>query len=136
MENYIHLPISDYNNLDNIININLKLELIKNTVLNNKNIKFELYSNDEPKIQNIKNKKRKKEYVNNISFYMKVTDNITVENNNIVDLSCNICYEIKLPSNFKILKCNHKLCNLCYNDWCNNCNNVNVSCPYCRSIIC
>ena len=131
MENYIQIPINNYNNIDNIINFNLKLDLIKNTMLNNKNIKFELYDNEITNEISIKNKKRSKEYVNNISFYIKVNDNMSIGNNNIVDLSCNICYEIKMPSNFKILRCNHKLCNSCYEKW----SNINISCPYCRDVI-
>jgi hypothetical protein len=129
MENYIKIPIN--NNIDNIINFNLKLDLIKNTMLNNKNIKFELYDNEISNEILIKNKKRNKENFNNISFYIKVSDNISVGNNSIVDLNCNICYEIKMPNNFKRLRCNHKLCNSCYEKWCN----INVSCPYCRAVI-
>jgi len=91
MENYIQIPINNYKNINNIINFNLKLDLIKNIMLNNKNI----------------------------------------GNNSIVDLNCNICYEIKMPSNFKTLRCNHKLCKSCYEKWCN----INVSCPYCRAVI-
>ena len=135
MENYIQIPINNYKNIDNIINFNLKLDLIKNTMLNNKNIKFELYDNEiSNEISNevsIKNKKRSKEYVNNISFYIKLADNMSIGNNSIVDLNCNICYEIKMPNNFKTLRCNHKLCNSCYEKWCN----INVSCPYCRAVI-
>ena len=132
MENYIHIPVNNYNNnIDYIININLKLDLIKNTMLNNKNIKFELYENEISNEISINNKKRNKEYFKNISFYIRVDDNMNVGNNSIIDLNCNICYEIKMPSNFKTLRCNHKLCNSCYDKW----YNINVSCPYCRDVI-
>lgn len=135
MENYIQLNINNYNNLDYIKDINLKLELIKNTISNNKDIQFELYSNNENEILNIKNNKRKKDFINNISFYIKINDNMITKNNKLIELVCNICYEINSPSNFKILDCNHKLCNLCFNNWCNVCNNINVSCPYCRTVV-
>lgn len=135
MESYIQIPINNNNNIDNIINFNLKLDLIKNTMLNNKNIKFELYDNEiSNEISNevsIKKKKRNKENFNNVSFYVRVVDNMNVGNNSIVDLNCNICYEIKMPSNFKRLRCNHKLCKSCYEKW----SNINISCPYCRAVI-
>jgi dTDP-glucose pyrophosphorylase len=137
MQNYLHLPINNYNNLDYIQNINLKLELIKETISNNKTIKFEYSCNDQNEMLNIKkNKKRKKDFINNLSFYIKIDDNIiTDNNNNLLELVCNICYEINSPSNFKILNCNHKLCNLCFKKWSNNCCNNILSCPYCRKNI-
>ena len=55
MQNYIQLNINNYNNLDYVKDINLKLELIKNTISNNKAIQFELYSNNE----NVKGKNKK-----------------------------------------------------------------------------
>ena len=118
MNNYFKLQIKDYNNFDEIIEINNKINELKTVIYTNKNLIFEAHVNNT-------------EIKAHVNFYLKI--NKKMYNNH----NCTICYELLTFRNNKTLECNHDLCNDCYEKWNKICidNSKITNCPLCRKII-
>jgi hypothetical protein len=66
-----------------------------------------------------------------------INKHITEENNKLVELECNICYELNNNENFIELNCNHKFCKECVKNILKTCRSdfKDPCCAYCRTII-
>ena len=100
--------------IDNIINLNKKFDLIK-SIIDNKNINYE---------------------INYEINFNKIFDYFNVKFNNL-DNECPICYNKKISNDYNKLNCNHFLCEECYHLWKKNClnNKIIFNCPICRRFI-
>jgi len=160
MNDYLHIKIKGKNNLNHIIDINDRLNNLKEVIKNNSNLNVifnynseikDLYGNKEisymtdvemeENIMNLTENFTENLYIDKELFYgidvEKNTNNLSGNvyfflNNN--STTCNICYENITPYNFKKIICNHCICNLCYEKWDNACfkKNHDLTCPMCR----
>jgi len=101
------------NEIDEIIRLNKKLDLIKDTINSNKNINYDMYADLKYNYFNINLK------------------NINLEN------ECPVCYNKEINNYYNKLDCNHYLCNICYQSWKDKCinNKICFHCPICRQNI-
>ena len=134
MQDYIHIPIN--NTIEEIIKLNSRLDDINKSILNNNSINFTLYKNISYPVKNTYYHANSKNTFN-ASFYIKLNNKINSNGNCIIDFFCPTCFEKILPCNKKQLKCNHTLCDCCFNNWKLSCysKNIEFTCPMCRSII-
>lgn len=149
METYLKIPVCEINQA---YDISMKLNILNNQ-LNNKiyddysiNLLNDNYDDDidyrNNKYNNCKSistKRNNKNPIQKAIFYMKISDDIDINNNifkhNI--LKCPICYNTILnKNNYMNLQCNHTFCNECYVSWNETCitNNTDTTCPLCREI--
>ena len=110
-----------FNNIEEVIVFNNKLNNIYNKILERDNINFKLNSN------HYSFKIKEKSNIESISFFIKDSN---FNKNNF----CSICYENIILKN---IICNHSICYSCYNNWNKNCilNNKLTTCPVCRFLI-
>ena len=109
-------------NIDELIDINNRLNILYKNIKNNAYSDFKLETNEFNLVVDLN-----KEIICDLHI------NHTL-NNNLKE--CYICYD-KLYSNNKIntLSCTHYLCISCYNKWNISCiyNEIPTLCPFCRS---
>ena len=152
MDDYLHIKIKikSKDNLNEIIDMNNRLDNLKEIIKNNSNLKVIFNYNSEIKECDIINS-LKNLHIDNPRFYeiernrdkelfygMDIEENGNKElsyemEENINNLSgniyfflnnintCNICYENITVYNFKKIICNHCICNTCYEKWDNAC---------------
>ena len=111
MELYYNIS---YTNLDddNLVNINNKINIISNTILDNS------YTTFIEKNNNVQYKNNN--FIKKANFYIKKNINSKLYNN-----ECLICFDSIILHNCNKFECNHLLCKDCYLKW-------NTYCPLCR----
>ena len=143
MNTYITIPFKNTENgytIDQILNINTRINDIKHIISNdiftefNLEInEFDIYENEETLV--IENDtftststltQKYKNRIKNACFYIKPVK--------VKYQECPICMESLCSSNFRILGCSHSLCIECDNNWHHTCSisHIAVSCPLCR----
>ena len=127
---YIHIPINnEINDIDEFININEKINELHNILSNNISLNFN-YNTLEGKNNNFTNKIS----IKNINFYIKINQNIELNN---FENNCSICYNHIFKNKSKVLLCNHSFCKDCFNNWADICikKSLFITCPLCRKNI-
>jgi hypothetical protein len=133
-----------HNNFEQIIDINEKINKIRERIANNVFTSFHLEINEFDLIENgpygengfpinenenITLEKKYDNAINYVAFYIRPRTLINEE--------CPVCYEnISYFSNQQTFNCPHVLCNECHFNWLNNCNANNrvFNCPLCRKV--
>ena len=132
-----------HNQFEQIININKKLDKLKEQIANNVYTSFNLEINEFDIIDNSINGGENGIPINsdeNITFKNKYDKNINymafyIKPRNIIDEECPVCYEsFRFNYSSNIFNCSHALCNNCHLNWQNNCiaNERVFNCPLCR----
>ena len=147
---YITLPIKHIDTgytIQHIININTRMNDLKDLLANNIFNVFELNDNEydiienNNSVDNFENKTLTQTYKNSIKyvcFYIKPHQNSVIEGVRVPTseiFECPICYEHTIPSNITTLQCSHSTCISCHNGWNSSCTSLqrNPSCPLCRT---
>jgi len=123
MDNYIKI-ISNFEKIDEIIDINTRINALNNNLIKN------IYSSFDFDINNNINLLKKKNLLK-VKFYIK-------NQNSKESIECPICYNYcnnYCNNNIFKTSCNHTFCKSCYEKWDNTCNfnNINTTCPICRN---
>jgi hypothetical protein len=131
--------------IDKIIEINDKINNIKNKLLNNSLLQVNLdldfiniYTNDTNYINdtNRQNNRKNDMYnIKNINIYLKKNKRLDITQS--FEISCPVCYDSFLYNNIKKLNCLHILCKKCFIKWSDTCNKnlISINCPMCRKNI-
>lgn len=108
-------------NIDELIDINNRLNILNNNIKNNAYTEFKIEANEF----NLVDESNKNIITTN--FYINHLSNSDIK-------ECFICYEKPYMNRIKILSCKHYLCVTCYDKWDSTCNynKRSTSCPYCR----
>jgi hypothetical protein len=141
MNDYITIPFKNIDNgytIDHILNINTRINDIKNIISSNiytefnlEVNEFDIYENEELTIIENDNfdstlDQKYKNSIMNVCFYIKSVK--------VRYQDCPICMESLCSTNFRLLECSHSLCLECDNNWQHACaiSHTVVSCPLCR----
>lgn len=140
MNNYLKFKINNYNNFDEIIEINNKINELKNIISKNNNLTFEINNDLNANLNTNLNIDTdfKKQNIEKITFYIKINKNIFNNlNEELDDDKCSICYELLSFKNIKNITCEHNICYNCFDKWDKICfDNLKLTnCPICRKII-
>jgi len=119
MDDYVKIS-SDFKNIEEIININTKINILNDKLINNIYSSFD-FNNDNEYLEE-KSLCKVKIYIKNQNYKKNI-------------IECPICYNY-INNIFKT-SCNHDFCKSCYIKWNNTCNfnMVTTSCPLCREYI-
>lgn len=145
MNNYLKLHFKNIDNIDEVIELNERINKLKTIISKNKNLVFELNNNENNEEDRLeKNMKQNNHLYNcnlkknqNITFYIKMDENIFSNTKKEIDDKCSICYDTLSFYNRKQLICEHNLCYDCFQKWNKTCINQYklTSCPICRNLI-